>query len=53
MINFGKLWWSFGAYGRVTDTSHGLAQMQEDLRAGLGNEVYGPVWFRSMIGYNL
>lgn len=43
MVAFNKLWWSVGAYVRVTDTSH-------DLQPG---EVYGPVWFRSMIGYDL
>jgi hypothetical protein len=50
MLSFGKLWWSVGAYVRVTDTS---VDMKADLEAGLYNEVYGPVWFRSMIGYNL
>ncbi|HEV7557338.1 MAG TPA: hypothetical protein VGO00_17845 [Kofleriaceae bacterium] len=43
MTSFGKLWWSVGAYVRVTDTGHDLAP----------GEVYGPVWFRSMIGYNI
>ncbi|HEY4242988.1 MAG TPA: hypothetical protein VGM88_24400 [Kofleriaceae bacterium] len=43
MINFGRLWWSLGAYARVTDTGH-------DLVAG---EPYGKVYFRSMIGYDL
>jgi hypothetical protein len=43
MVNFGKLWWAVGAYARVTDFSH-------DLQPG---EPYGPVYFRSMIGYDL
>ena len=43
MFNFGKVWWSFAAYARVTDTSHTLQ---------IG-DPYGAVWFRSMIGYNL
>ena len=43
MISFGKLWWSVGAYGRVTDIDHTLVP----------GEVYGKTWFRSMIGYNL
>jgi hypothetical protein len=43
MVNFGKLWWALGAYVRVTDTSH-------DLQPG---EPYGPVYIRSMIGYDL
>jgi hypothetical protein len=43
MVNLGKLWWAVGAYVRVTDVSH-------DLQPG---EPYGPVYFRSMIGYEL
>ncbi len=43
MYNFGKLWWSVGFYGRVTDTDHLLEP----------GEVYGKWWLRSMIGYNL
>jgi hypothetical protein len=43
MWNLGKLWWAIGAYARVTDVSH-------DLQPG---EPYGPLYFRSMIGYEL
>ena len=43
MINFGNLWWAVGAYFRVTDFSHTLAP----------GEPYGPVYVRSMIGYDL
>ncbi len=43
MVSFGKLWWSVGAYLRVSDTAH-------ELQPG---ELYGPLWIRSMIGYNL
>lgn len=43
MINFGKLWWAVGAYVRVTNFSHDL----------LPGEPYGPVYVRSMIGYDL
>jgi hypothetical protein len=43
MMNFGKLWWALGAYVRVTDTSH-------DLQVG---EPYGPIYIRSLIGYDL
>lgn len=43
MYNFGKLWWSVGAYLRVSNPSH-------DVQPG---EAYGKVWVRSMIGYNL
>jgi len=43
LANFGKLWWSFGLYTRVTETSH-------DLMPG---EPYGRIWLRSLIGYDL
>jgi hypothetical protein len=43
MFNFGRLWWAAAAYVRVTDPSH-------DLQPG---EPYGPVYVRSMIGYDL
>ena len=43
MLSFGKLWWSVGLYARVTDHDHVLQP----------GEVYGPIWARSMIGYNL
>lgn len=43
MVNFGKLWWALAAYARVTDTSH-------DLQPG---EPYGPLYLRSLIGYDL
>jgi len=43
MVNFGKLWWALGVYARVTDPSH-------DLQPG---EPYGPIYIRSMIGYEL
>ena len=43
MMNFGKLWWTVGAYARVTDVSH-------ELQLG---EPYGPIYVRSMVGYDL
>jgi len=43
MFNFGQIWWAVGAYVRVTDFSH-------DLQPG---EPYGPIYVRSMIGYDL
>jgi hypothetical protein len=43
MFNFGKLWWALGVYARITDPSH-------DLQPG---EPYGPLYVRSMIGYDL
>jgi hypothetical protein len=43
MANFGKLWWAVGAYVRVTEFSHHVQ---------IG-EPYGPVYVRSLIGYDL
>lgn len=43
MMSFKKVWWTIAAYGRVTNTSHELTP----------GEVYGKVWFRTMIGYDL
>jgi hypothetical protein len=42
MANFGKLWWSVGAYVRVTD--FGRTQRLDD------NNPYGPFWFRTIVG---
>lgn len=43
MASFGRIWWAVGGYVRVTDVSH-------DLQPG---EPYGPIYIRSMIGYDL
>ena len=43
MYNFGKLWWSTAIYARVTSFGH-------DLQPG---EPYGPLYVRSIIGYDL
>jgi hypothetical protein len=43
LMSFGKVWWTLGLYGRVTEPSH-------DLQPG---EPYGRVWARSLIGYDL
>ena len=43
MFNFGKLWWAVAGYVRVTEFSHHLQ---------IG-EPYGPLYVRSMIGYDL
>jgi len=40
MIDFGKIWWSTGAYLRVDDIGR-KAQLDDN---------YGPVWFRTIIG---
>lgn len=43
MFNFGKLWWAVAGYVRVTEFSHHVQ---------IG-EPYGPLYVRSMIGYDL
>jgi hypothetical protein len=43
MFNFGKVWWTLAVYGRVTQVSHDLVP----------GEPYGPIWVRSLIGYDL
>jgi hypothetical protein len=44
MLNFGKLWWSTGAYIRTTDFNHSLSP---------GVDAFGIVWFRTVIGLAL
>lgn len=41
-VDFGKLWWSLGAYADLTNL--------HDPQPG---DVYGPVWVRSVLGLNL
>ena len=43
MMGFKKVWWTVAAYVRVSDVKH---ELQE-------GEAYGPVWFRTMVGYDL
>ncbi len=43
LLNFGKLWWSTGIYARVTDTDHTMQP----------GEPYGPVWGRTILGFEL
>jgi hypothetical protein len=43
LLNFGKVWWSTGLYARATDT--GLAMQPGD--------TYGPVWGRTIVGFEL
>jgi hypothetical protein len=45
MLNFGKVWWSTGAYVRVTKFDHVL--VPED------SPAYGKFWLRSVIGVGL
>jgi hypothetical protein len=40
LLNFGKLWWSTGAYLRVTDFTHTTTV----------TDSFGPVWFRMIVG---
>jgi len=42
MFNFGKLWWSTGAYVRATDFRHSLSPTAGD--------AFGSVWVRTIIG---
>ena len=43
MLDFGKAWWSFGVYARVTDVGYSLKP----------GDPFGAVWGRSVIGLNL
>ena len=43
LLNFGKLWWSTGIYGRVTDVQHTMQP----------GDPYGPVWGRTILGFEL
>jgi hypothetical protein len=42
MFNFGKLWWSTGAYLRLTDPGHSLD----------AGDRWGRVWARTVVGLN-
>ncbi|HWL85669.1 MAG TPA: hypothetical protein VNO21_07695 [Polyangiaceae bacterium] len=41
-LNFGKLWWSLGAYVHLNDTN-----------TPNPGDAYGPLWFRSVLGLEL
>ncbi|HET9959481.1 MAG TPA: hypothetical protein VFQ61_33550 [Polyangiaceae bacterium] len=43
LLSFGRLWWTTGAYARVSDLDHGI-------RAG---ESYGKFWARTIVGFGL
>lgn len=43
LVNFGKLWWSTGLYARVTEIDHTMQP----------GEPYGPVWARTVVGFEL
>ena len=41
-LNFGSLWWSIGAYANLNNINNSRPE-----------EIYGPVWFRSVLGLEL
>jgi hypothetical protein len=41
LLNFGKIWWSTGAYVRVTNFDHTMQP---------GVDSFGPLWFRMIVG---
>ena len=43
MLDFGRIWWSTGAYLRVDDIDHPMTPLDN----------YGPVWIRTIIGFGL
>jgi hypothetical protein len=43
MFDFGRIWWSTGAYLRLDDIEHQMAPLDN----------YGPVWVRTIIGFGL
>ena len=43
MFNFGRAWWSTGAYFRVSNVGHVLTP----------GDAFGPIWFRTVIGVGL
>jgi len=43
LFNFGKVWWSTGVYARVTEVSHTMQP----------GDPYGPIWGRTIIGFEL
>jgi hypothetical protein len=45
LLNFGKLWWSTGAYLRVSSFGYSTAKEKTE-----GQDSFGPVWFRMIIG---
>ena len=45
LMNFGRVWWTTGAYARLTELHH-------DLNPNAGDS-FGQLWFRTVIGVNL
>jgi hypothetical protein len=44
LLDFGKLWWSTGAYVRVTNFNHTMEP---------GVDAFGPIWIRMIFGISL
>ena len=44
LLNLGRVWWTTGAYARVTNIDHVMTP---------GVDTFGPLWFRTVIGVNL
>ena len=43
LFDFGRVWWSTGAYARVDDPGHGMQPL----------DGYGPIWVRTIVGFGL
>ena len=43
LLSFGRLWWSSGAYLRVSEHGHSMQR----------GESAGPIWFRTVVGFGL
>ncbi len=44
LLDFGRFWWSTGAYIRITNLDHSMAP---------GQDSFGPLWFRTILGLTL
>ncbi len=45
LLNFGKIWWSTGVYFRTTSLSYNSVK-----EGTIGQDAFGPLWFRMIIG---
>jgi hypothetical protein len=43
LVSLGRLWWSTGIYGRVSQVDHSMGP----------GEPYGPIWARTVVGFEL
>jgi hypothetical protein len=44
LLNLGRVWWTTGAYARLTEVGHVMTP---------GVDAFGQLWFRTVIGVNL